>query len=194
MSKIKIIPVLLLSIVSIICFGLFIYPGIYKYDKLNQKYPVKINRFTGNTQVLYPDGWADMSGYDTAETRMEQYKKEIEESISKQDERIRSSVLADIESELESIKVNYSSQTDEQLNFDAIRNRYENTNGTNSNEENSYFKKGDTTESVEKVMGTPDSIIGSELFEIWGYGNSSVSFSKGKVSGWSNTDNNLRIK
>ncbi|MNO45394.1 hypothetical protein D3C76_356600 [compost metagenome] len=194
MSKIKIIPVSLISILLVICFGLFIYPGIYKYDKLNQKYPVKINRFTGKTHVLYHDGWADMNGYDVAETRMEQYKKEIEESISKQDDRIKSSVLAEIESELEFIKVNYSAQIDEQLNFDTIRNRHENNNEVNNNEEHSFFEKGDTTESVEKVMGTPDSIIGSELYEIWRYGNSSVSFSKGKVSGWSNTDNNLKLK
>ncbi len=50
-----------MAIVVIIVFGIFIYPGIYKYDKLNQNLPVKINRFTGETQVLYNDGWKNIN-------------------------------------------------------------------------------------------------------------------------------------
>lgn len=46
-----------MAILFIIVFGIFIYPGIYKYDKLNQNIPVKINRFTGSTQILTVNGW-----------------------------------------------------------------------------------------------------------------------------------------
>ena len=54
--KNKIVSFFMILIIIII-FGIFIYPGIYKYDKLDQKYPVKINRFTSETMVLKKDYW-----------------------------------------------------------------------------------------------------------------------------------------
>ncbi len=50
-----------MAILFIIVFGIFIYPGIYKYDKLNQNIPVKINRFTGSTQILTVNGWKSVT-------------------------------------------------------------------------------------------------------------------------------------
>jgi hypothetical protein len=47
----------LLTVVLLI--AIFVYPTIYHYDKLEQKYPVRINRLTGKTEVLYRDGWKD---------------------------------------------------------------------------------------------------------------------------------------
>lgn len=44
--------------------SLFIYPTLYKYDKLDQKYPVKINRITGKTNVLGLKGWVVVGDYD----------------------------------------------------------------------------------------------------------------------------------
>jgi hypothetical protein len=41
-------------IIVILIFG---YPTLYKYDKLDQKWPVKINRITGKTQILYGLSW-----------------------------------------------------------------------------------------------------------------------------------------
>lgn len=46
--------------VVVLLLGIFVWPTMYRYDKLNMKYPVRINRLTGATQVLYPDGWQPM--------------------------------------------------------------------------------------------------------------------------------------
>ena len=48
-------------IVLVIVFGIFIYPGIYKYDKLNQNSPIRINRFTGEMKILTVNGWKDVT-------------------------------------------------------------------------------------------------------------------------------------
>lgn len=52
-------------IICIIVFSLLIYPGIYKYDKFNQTLPVKINRFTGHTEVLTSNGWEEFKNTQT---------------------------------------------------------------------------------------------------------------------------------
>jgi len=183
-----------LCFVLIISFGIFIYPGLYKYDKFNQKYPVKINRLTGQTQILSVNGWADVGGYDSAADKMEQYKNEISELLSVQNEKIKNDVLSSIRVELDSIKESYISNS-EASEFDGVRNRNKIPNEINSSlESNEFFEKGDSPDRVQEVMGTPDSIIGGELHEIWKYGNSSVTFSNGTVNGWSNRDNNLKLK
>ncbi|AET60284.1 hypothetical protein HPL003_17700 [Paenibacillus terrae HPL-003] len=51
---------------SIALFGLFIYPTLYKYDKLDQKYPVMINRLTGEAKILTQDGWQNTPNIDSA--------------------------------------------------------------------------------------------------------------------------------
>ncbi|MFY4774063.1 J domain-containing protein [Metabacillus sp. RGM 3146] len=54
-----------------------------------------------------------------------------------------------------------------------------------------YFTLGSSKENVKKRMGTPDSIIEDDH---WGYGLSSIDFDNGKVVGWNNISNNLKIK
>lgn len=44
------------AVVIVIGFFLYLHYGIYEYDKLNQKTPVRINRFTGETELLQNDG------------------------------------------------------------------------------------------------------------------------------------------
>jgi len=56
-------------IVCIIVFGIFVYPGAYKYDKLDQSFPVKINRFTGYTQIMTYDGWQELGNVQSVETQ-----------------------------------------------------------------------------------------------------------------------------
>lgn len=46
--------------VIIVLVGIFVWPGIYKYDKMNQKWPVRINRITGTAEVLYQSGWQEV--------------------------------------------------------------------------------------------------------------------------------------
>lgn len=188
------IPNTLILLACIVAFGLFVYPGLYKYDKLNQKFPVKINRITGQTQVLYPNGWSNMDGYDLAAIKMEEYKKEITDQIATQNEMIKNDVLLSIREEIDLMKDSISLEND-YINFDAIRNRNKiNQNATNPAGGDQLFGKGDSFETVEKIMGTPDSIIGGSSFEIWSYGSSNVYFRDGEVSGWSNDGKNLKIK
>ncbi|MCQ4085318.1 hypothetical protein [Saccharibacillus sp. JS10] len=56
-------------IAIIIAFGLFIYPGVYKYDKYEQQYPVKINRFTGHTEIMTSNGWYEIGDLEETETQ-----------------------------------------------------------------------------------------------------------------------------
>lgn len=49
--------------IIVILYGLFVYPGVYHYDKYNQK-PMRVNRITGTTQIFYPDGWETISKQD----------------------------------------------------------------------------------------------------------------------------------
>lgn len=57
------------DLIAIICaglitsFGVLVWPGLYHYDKLDQKLPVKINRITGDTQVLTSKGWMKLGDY-----------------------------------------------------------------------------------------------------------------------------------
>lgn len=47
--------------IIVVLFGVFIYPTMYKYDKMDQKWPVRINRITGKTEVLNQAGWQALS-------------------------------------------------------------------------------------------------------------------------------------
>jgi hypothetical protein len=53
-----------------------------------------------------------------------------------------------------------------------------------------YFTIGSTYDEVLAVQGTPSSIVG----ETWYYNYSTVSFYNGRVRGYSNTSNNLKVK
>ncbi|MCT2196193.1 hypothetical protein M3G15_13705, partial [Paenibacillus sp. p3-SID1389] len=185
----------LFIVFCIAAFGLFIYPGLYKYDKLQQKYPVKINRITGETQVLFNDGWRKMDGYDGAVQAMEHYKREIEQMISDQNDRITSSVLAEVKSQLEIIKQDISNQTTSETSvFENVRNRNEVSDEENTKSQGKeYFTQGDTTTRVKEVMGTPTGISGFGGYETWFYDSSMVNFEDGKVTGWHDLSNNLLV-
>ncbi|MHA0855692.1 hypothetical protein [Paenibacillus sp. CMAA1364] len=62
--------------------------------------------------------------------------------------------------------------------------------------EDSTFGLGSDKETVNKLMGTPDSIQSYEMIgDIWGYGLSQIDFDvSGKVKGWSNHSNNLYLE
>jgi hypothetical protein len=53
-----------------------------------------------------------------------------------------------------------------------------------------FFSLGDSPEEVVSVQGTPTAVQGSS----WLYGLSTVEFSLGKVTGYSNLSGNLRIR
>lgn len=59
---------------------LYLHYGIYSYDKLNQKTPIRINRFTGETWLLGDDGiWRNNA-------EIELQKKEAEEASIRQEQ------------------------------------------------------------------------------------------------------------
>jgi hypothetical protein len=64
-----------LVVIVIIVFGIFVWPGIYQYDKMNQKWPVRINRFTGTTEVLGQNGWSKIGGGTLSEVSQDDLKK-----------------------------------------------------------------------------------------------------------------------
>lgn len=176
-------------------FGLFIYPTMYKYDKLDQKYPVKINRITGETQVLTGRGWQSAEDYNRAAEEMSAYKDEILGQIDAQNEEIKNQVIEEIRSQIDEIKSEVASN---QTTSGELYDAYREARGLTLTEEETApvegFSKGDTPEKVKEIMGTPDSIYEVGPFETWGYGSSSIKFKEGKVTGWDNVDGNLIIE
>lgn len=59
-----------------------------------------------------------------------------------------------------------------------------------------FITEGLTKEQVIEIMGTPDTMKTLGQGGIFYYGNSSISFDfvSGKVDGWDNKDNNLKLK
>lgn len=55
-----------LACVTTAGIAFFIWPTPYSYDSISfgpsVKYPVRMNRFTGKTEILYPSGWKPPSG------------------------------------------------------------------------------------------------------------------------------------
>lgn len=49
-----------IAIVLVLLLLVFVWPTMYRYDKMDQKWPVRINRVTGKTEILYSDGWQDV--------------------------------------------------------------------------------------------------------------------------------------
>lgn len=60
---------------------------------------------------------------------------------------------------------------------------------------NEYIDIGSTKEDVKRIMGTPSTIRDLTFFTVWNYGSSSINFDEnGKVEGWDNRGNNLKLK
>jgi len=55
-EKIAIIICALICTTIIIC-GVLFWPTLYRYDKFAGKLPVRMNRLTGYTEILYGSGW-----------------------------------------------------------------------------------------------------------------------------------------
>lgn len=174
-------------LLSIFVFALTIYPGIYKYDKFNQKLPVRINRITGTTEILYTDGWRKQ-GQD--ESEFERYKKSVDAVIDDQKNEI-----ANLRSEIEELQnqiINSGYVHDASVKADDFYKTEVEINNEEVDQPTS-FGKDDTSDTVEKVMGTPDKMIGGSAYQIWMYGKSSITFQDGVVTGWNN-NGNLKLK
>ncbi|MEK3983113.1 hypothetical protein CA600_22225 [Paenibacillus sp. VTT E-133280] len=199
-------------IICIVAFGIFIYPGIYKYDKLDQKFPVLINRITGETKILFSDSWSTVGNIDAKLSEFESYKNEILEAINSQNEQIKESVIESVQAELDHGRKQLITETASEPNptyedgtsvFDAVRNRDRGTESASefiaSSKEASIssigitkFGLGDTKETVKKSMGTPSSIINDG--DTWFFGSSIVNFDNGIVIGWVDPLNALSLE
>lgn len=168
---------------------------MYKYDKLDQKYPVKINRITGETQVLTGRGWQSAEDYNRDAEEMSAYKDDILNKINAQNEDIKNKVVEEIRSEIDEIKSEVTStQLDSGDLYDTFREVRERNQDVDDTLPIEGFTKGDTTEKVKEIMGTPDYISEIDPYETWGYGLSTIKFYNGKVSGWHNIDGNLIVE
>lgn len=183
----------------IILFGLFVYPTLYKYDKLEQNYPVKINRLTGDAEILSSEGWINVGESKAAADRMEAYKAEI---------------LAEIREGRESLRLELSRELDQSLNQMSSSIREDLINETmvdiddrlsevraaiadyrtSELDPGSWFGKGSSMKDVEKAMGTPSSVSSYGSGETWFYGLASIQFNDGKVTGWRDSGETLRLK
>lgn len=62
----------LILVVIVVMFASFVWPTLYRYDHLtlgDSRVPVRINRFTGNAQLLYVYGWVKMKKRVAAENK-----------------------------------------------------------------------------------------------------------------------------
>jgi hypothetical protein len=166
-------------IIIVLIVAIFIYPTLYRYDKLNQKIPVRINRITGTAAMLDTDGWKEMKSDTPQPTEMEAFKSQVESQINADRERIKSQLKTEIKQEIL-----------QEINNDI--NAYK----QNQLDPNNYFGQGSTMDEVKKIMGTPTSVTKSDFTkqETWFYGSSSVTFKNGKVDEWSESPFGQKLK
>lgn len=187
--------VLGLIAIVIVFIGIFIYPTVYKYDKLDQKFPVKINRITGKTHILLGYEWREATTDDTPKVdEVELIKQEIFDKLEQDRIEIKQEIELEIKSELN--VENIKTQVIEELKNEiaAVKSELEQYKKFETNPDN-YFTTGDTRETVKEIMGVPTSTMKQyDGGEVWFYGTSTIEFKNGKVSVWSNPSKNLRIK
>lgn len=169
--------------VSILLFGLFVYPTLYKYDKLDQKKPVMINRITGEAKILTSEGWVESGQYESAAKEMRSYRDEINARIDSLSDEVRDKVLSSISDDIKVLKEEATQTAISQVQQEEVEKS-----------EIKRFKKGATMKDVEESMGTADGVNSAGPYETWFYGLSTVSFENGKVKGWSNIDDNLNLE
>lgn len=168
----------------------FIYPTIYRYDKYDQRIPVRINRITGHTEMLNYNGWFEAAP---------DINTKINEAI------------------IESPSPSPTAEPDATYNGETFNQFYERSLKENTMdtmipknhlyyaferarlginnklvELRDYFSIGSTKEDVKKVMGLPESI--NKELDQWGYGAATVTFKNGKVIEFHDTLNILYVR
>jgi hypothetical protein len=169
----------------VLMFALFVYPTLYKYDKLNQRFPVKINRITGTTEVLTPTGWEEMSKPDKPSiSEMDSLRNELYATLQRDREQIKREIINEIKSQIIAEVSNDLKVVKEEI---TAYKQYE-------LDPNNSFTLGSTKDEVKKIMGIPTSILDLYGEDIWYYGRSEVKFKNNKVVSWSDYQKNLRLK
>lgn len=190
-------------LIGVIIFGLVIYPGLYKYEKLDQRFPVKINRITGDAKILTIKGWQDADDYDHALDLFNEYKQQVIDAMEGQSESIRNnvmnSVMNSVWNELQHAKnemVNSAtSETTQPTYADGTSVFYSANNDKSSSKGEAAAIKiglGDSKDTVKKSLGTPDHITNGG--DTWYYGSAIISFNNGVVEGWNDQLGELHLK
>lgn len=186
-----------MSILFIVTFGIFIYPGLYKYDKLEQKYPIKINRLTGSTQILTQKGW--ISADNPKESQMEALRKELFRILQDDRDNLKDDIIKAVEHQIKEVQQQIITETkNEQLQIlteienelVAAKEAISEYRKFNTDPDN-YFTIGSAKEEVKRIMGAPTDI--NSYLDWWYYGYSHIEFENGKVKAYSN-QGNLRVK
>lgn len=179
----------IIILISIMIFG---YPTLYKYDKLDQKYPVKINRITGKTQILSGYGWTTVDGNVTSASIQEKQLSPTPSSPEPTKPETYNGETFDqfYERVLKELNPGQSIPDKSYLYLDWSRASL----GINDSvvEPKDYFTIGSSKDEVKKAMGIPKSM--DEEFGNWYYGNSHIKFKSDKVFEYSNVDGNLRVR
>lgn len=186
-------------LIGVIIFGLVIYPGLYKYEKLDQRFPVKINRITGDAKILTINGWQDADDYDHALDLFAEYKQQVIDAMEGQSESIRNNVMNSVLNELQNAKneiVNAAPpETTQPTYADGTSVFYSANNDKSSSKGEAPAIKiglGDSKDTIKKSMGTPDHITNGG--DTWYYGSAIISFNNGVVEGWNDQLGELHLK
>lgn len=177
-------------IVVIFLFGILFYPTLYRYDKLDQRYPVKINRITGKTEVLTDKGWNLVENI-------------TEDKMAS----LRTELMNKLDADRKGLKDEISEQVTTTIKDDILSKVKDDLNKTNTEitqykkfelDPTNYFTIGSTMEDVKKIMGVPTSsgetyLISGKYMQ-WTYGSSTVIFSNNKVKEYTNLGENLRVR
>ena len=66
---------MLILIIVILLLGIFVWPTRYKYDHItygNNKFPVRIDRLSGQAEALYPSGWTIITKGETKDSKLKE--------------------------------------------------------------------------------------------------------------------------
>jgi len=162
-------------LIALVVF-VYIYPTVYRYDKYDQKIPVRINRITGKTELLYAYGWTvpttapviDFSKYQStptptpSPTPIPTYNGE---TFKQYYDRVIKEVPGETVPTKNTIYLRW-----ERARLGLVDKLVD---------PKDYFTIGSTKEEVKKVMGSPNSI--DAYLDRWEYDGASVSFENGKV-------------
>ncbi|MDK8191810.1 DnaJ domain-containing protein [Paenibacillus sp. UMB7766-LJ446] len=78
-------------------------------------------------------------------------------------------------------------QNEEQAGSDNVKT-------VQSNPSESSFFLATSIDEIQSIMGTPTQVMNVGPLTTWYYGNSTISFTDGQVTGWNNRDNNLKLE
>ncbi|MNB71670.1 hypothetical protein D3C75_182430 [compost metagenome] len=100
-----------LALLIIALFGLLIYPGLYKYDKLEGKYPVRMNRITGETKILREGGWVKVGDAGSSPAGDGQEKAVTSQDLEALRAEIRNELLQEMQTKLNQAKADWAASS-----------------------------------------------------------------------------------